>query len=436
MNPLTKSDFDINLLTEIKIEDFDNERNKNLTEVKTNVLEKEKFNDTKLTVVIRNPNFINDSYFKVSYIMYEILTEEFNFIVYRRYSDFIWLRDCLKSLFPSEIIPLLPKKKMGNRRFEQDFIKKRTEGLQKFLNEILTKEHFKATECLIDFLSMQERVSFEQKMKTVNYKTLNPLNINALSSLEGKVNIMNFENENITLNPKSYYTNISNYMKTLTFNLDKINKNLHYFKKNMALACNNLEEVEKCFVNLKDINKKVELNSYFEDIITQYNILFKNWKRVLINQSCLIKDTVHKGIKEIYNISDNFVEILYKEEGMREDYFVKKNKLLIKKENLWPIKDITKWEANQMENIDMIKIYQDKDYAFEIMCYKETELIENLKGFISYYYYNNQDTFKSFLNDIEKLFIKYLEDFVKKFQLTLSDSFDIYSTLTMNLQLE
>ena len=103
---------------------------------------------------------------------------------------------------------------------------------------------------------------------------------------------------------------------------------------------------------------------------------------------------------------------------------------------MWPIKDITKWEANQMENIDMIKIYQDKDYAFEIMCYKETELIENLKGFISYYYYNNQDTFKSFLNDIEKLFIKYLEDFVKKFQLTLSDSFDIYSTLTMNLQLE
>ena len=436
MNPLVKSDFDVNLLTEIKIEDFDKERDKNLVEVKSNKLEKGKFNDTKLTVVIRNPVLKNDSYFKISYMMYEVFTEEFNLSVNRRYSDFLWLRECLKSMFPSEIIPLLPKKKMGNRRFEDDFIKKRTVGLQKFLDEILSKEYFKATECLIDFLSLQDRAEFEKKMNTVNYKTLNAANIEGLNSLEGNVKTMNFENENIELNPKDYYTNISNYMKTLTFNLDKINKNLHYFKKNMTSAYNNLDEIEKCFSNLLNINQKVDLKSYFDDIITQYQILFKNWKRVLINQTCVVKDSVHKGIKDIYNLSDNFVEILYKEDGMRQDYLTKKNKLVLKKENLWPMKDIEKWETNQKEDIDMIKIYEDKDYAFEKMCYKETEVINNLRGYISYYFYNNQDTFKQYLTVIQKLFNDHLRDFVKKFQDTLSDSFEIYSNLTMALNLE
>ena len=436
MNPLSKSDFDINLLTEIKIEDFDNEINKYSKEEKCNKLEKGQLDNKKLTVVIRNPNFINDSFFKTSYTLYEIITEELNFIVNRRYSDFIWLRDCLKSLFPSEIIPLLPKKKMGSKRFQNEFIKKRVEGLQKFLDEILSKEHFKSTECLLDFLSISDRETFEKKMNTVNYKTLAVQNINSLNNLEGNIKVMDFENENITIKPKDYYTNVSNYMKTLSFNLDKINYNLHYFQKNMALACKNLDEVEKCFSNLQNINKKVNLNENLEKILEQYYILSKNWKRVLMNQSLLVKDTVHKGIKEIYNLSDNMIEILKKEEGIREDYFSKKKKLEQKKENLWLVKDIEKWEINQNEDTDMTKIYEDKDYAFEKMCYKENEVINNLKGFISYYSYNNQDTFKEFLKEMESWLVSFLEDFVKKFQPTLSDSFDIYSNLTMNLNLE
>ena len=204
----------------------------------------------------------------------------------------------------------------------------------------------------------------------------------------------------------------------------------------MALACKNLDEVEKCFSNLQNINKKVNLNENLEKILEQYYILSKNWKRVLMNQSLLVKDTVHKGIKEIYNLSDNMIEILKKEEGIREDYFSKKKKLEQKKENLWLVKDIEKWEINQNEDTDMTKIYEDKDYAFEKMCYKENEVINNLKGFISYYSYNNQDTFKEFLKEMESWLVSFLEDFVKKFQPTLSDSFDIYSNLTMNLNLE
>jgi len=122
MNPLIKNEIDINNLYEINMNDFEKERNGNCYEVKTNTLEKGNFNDKKLTVVIRNPQQINDSYFRISYVIYEIITEEFNFIVYRRYSDFLWLRECLKALFPTEIIPVLPKKKIGNRKCDKNSI--------------------------------------------------------------------------------------------------------------------------------------------------------------------------------------------------------------------------------------------------------------------------------------------------------------------------
>ena len=435
MNPLIKNEIDINNLYEINMNDFEKERNGNCYEVKTNTLEKGNFNDKKLTVVIRNPQQINDSYFRISYVIYEIITEEFNFIVYRRYSDFLWLRECLKALFPTEIIPVLPKKKIGNRRFELDFIHKRIKGLQRFINEILTNEKYKATEPLMDFLSIQERQLFEQKMNVVNNKSLTPSKISLLNTFEGKVNLMDFEIKN-SISVQSYYTNISDYIKSVNHYLNKIHDNLHYFQKNMALACNNLDEVEKSFLSLKNFTKKVNISHNLENIYQQYHIFFKNWKRVLINQTCLIKDIIHKNIKNVIGLGETLSEIFSKEEGIRDEYFIKKNKLLIKKDTLWLQKDITKWETNQMENIDMIDIYNNKNYAYQKMCYKETEEINKLKSFMSYYYYNNQDTFKDFLNKIENLFFSNLEEFIEKFHPTLSDSFDIYSHLSSHIRIE
>ena len=135
-------------------------------------------------------------------------------------------------------------------------------------------------------------------------------------------------------------------------------------------------------------------------------------------------------------LGETLSEIFSKEEGIRDEYFIKKNKLLIKKDTLWLQKDITKWETNQMENIDMIDIYNNKNYAYQKMCYKETEEINKLKSFMSYYYYNNQDTFKDFLNKIENLFFSNLEEFIEKFHPTLSDSFDIYSHLSSHIRIE
>ena len=117
----------LTIISEIKIENFDNILNNSIKDIDCLKLEKTNLNDLEILVNVSNPRVINNSLFSTNYVLYEISTPKFNWFVNRRYSDFIWLRECLKNLFPGDILPIFPKKKIGNRRFEQAFLNKRTE---------------------------------------------------------------------------------------------------------------------------------------------------------------------------------------------------------------------------------------------------------------------------------------------------------------------
>ena len=142
MNLIKKED-PINLINDIRPDDMENVIKKSYKEIKCQILEKSTINNVEIKSVISNPRKISDSIVKNSYLLYDITTQNFNWFVNRRYSDFVWLREVLSALFPTTLIPQLPKKKIGNRRFEEDFIEKRLKGLQFFLDEILKNETLK-----------------------------------------------------------------------------------------------------------------------------------------------------------------------------------------------------------------------------------------------------------------------------------------------------
>jgi len=166
-NPLIKVDYSQNLLP-LNQNGFEEEIKNNIIEINSIKIEKGQLNDMTIISLIQNPRVINDSYFKNKYVLYDIITQQFNWSVSRRYSDFIWLRETLQSIFPGEIIPVLPKKKIGNRRFDKDFIEKRSKGLQKFLDNVLLNEKLKSSENVLIFLSCIDRNLFEQQKKLFN----------------------------------------------------------------------------------------------------------------------------------------------------------------------------------------------------------------------------------------------------------------------------
>ena len=424
----------LTIISEIKQENFDKIKEASIKEINCLQLQKTKLNDLTVIVNISNPKQItNTSFFSKNYVLYDISTPQFNWVVNRRYSDFIWLRDCLKSFFPGDALPFLPKKKMGNRRFEQDFINKRTQGLQNFINEVINNEKYKASEVLNIFLSITDRNLFETQMKNISPKSLSRLSVQNIHNFEGKNKIIdiNINNENEII---SHFNSISNYLNGQDIFLENLQNNLSKYKKCMLQACNYLEEIENSFSKLTMMLTKVNISDKMNNVYENYEIFFKNWKRIQYNQHLIIKDVVKKFFKDVKNKCGAILENYEKVQSLQDEYLNNKNKLMAKKEMLWKQMDITKWDIAQGEILDNQKLFTDKLYAQDKMCYKETFELNIQKDLLGYYFYHTDINFKKLIKDLNVAFLSNIKEFSNQIYPSLTDGINVWSHLETNIK--
>ena len=424
----------LTVISEIKQENFDKILQKSIKEIDCIKLEKTKLNDLTVIVNVLNPKQItNKSFFSKNYVLYDISTPQFNWVVNRRYSDFIWLRDCLKYFFPGEILPILPKKKIGNRNFEEDFINKRAKGLQNFMNEIINNEKYKASEVLNIFLSVNDRSLFETQMKNISPKSLIRLSAQNIYNFEGKNKIIdiNINNENEIF---AHFNSISNYLNGQNEFLENLQRNLSNYKKCMIEACHILEEIENIFSKLTMMLTKVNISDKMNNVYDNYEIFFKNWKRIQYNQSSIIKDVVKNFFKDVKMKFCALIENYEKVQSLQEDYLNNKNKLIVKKEMLWKQMDISKWDLNQGEVLDNQRLFTDKLYAQDKMCYKDSFELKIQKDLLGYYFYHTDINFKRLIKDLNNSFFTNIKEFSNQIYPSLSDGINVWSDLETHIK--
>ena len=385
-------------------------------------LEKSLLNDKKVTITIKNPKAVETSIFKSNYIAYEVFTDVTQWQVSRRYSDFDWLRQTLKKIHPGLYCPPLPDKKLGSRRFENDFVLKRMKYLNKFLNDIVENEIFKASEIVISFLSINDRDQFEFKKKSFD-SMKSPIRIEDYYSLTGKITLL--EDDYNEMN----YTNIQNYNKLQKQLLDRMNYNLKNFLSNISSACNNLEDIQKDFEMLTELNKIVAMKEEITKTYEELTIFFKNWKRILYNQNDLINNNIRYFFKYISMEANAFNELIEDRLLKKEEYSKEKNKLNKKKEDLWIIGDINKWNITNYDNIDRYLLVKDKEYAFSKMCTSETMNLNNLHNKLNFANYTNTEQLKIIIKVDRERFINNIKIFTHDFYVTLNDSLNTWSEL-------
>ena len=427
LDPLT-------IISEIKQENFDKIKQSSIKEIDCLKLEKSKLNDLTIIVNISNPKQItNTSFFSKNYVLYEISTPQFNWVVNRRYSDFIWLRDCLKCFFPGDTLPFLPKKKIGKRNFEQDFINKRAQGLQNFMNEVINNEKFKASEVLNIFLSIVDRNLFEIQMKNISPKSLTRLSVQNIPNFDSKNKIIdiNINNENEII---SHFYSISNYLNGQDKFLENLENNLSNYKKCMLQACTILEEIENNFTKLTMMLTKVNISDKINNVYENYEIFFKNWKRIQFNQLLIIKDVTKKFFKDVKDKCGALIENYEKVQNLQDEYLNNKNKLMAKKEMLWKQMDITKWDIAQGEILDNQKLFTDKLYAQDKMCFKETFELNIQKNLLGYYFYHTDINFNKLIKNLNVAFLSNIKEFSNQIYPSLTDGINVWSHLETNIK--
>jgi sorting nexin-7/30/sorting nexin-8 len=399
-------------------------------------LEKTILNDKKVNIIIRNPIAKQSTnILKSGYIIYEVYTEETNWSVQRRYSDFDWLRNILIKFYPFKLVAPIPGKKIGTRRFDVDFIEKRMDFLQKFIDTIIQDENFKACEPMIAFLSMKERTQFESKMKELS-SYLPSKYIEDFRTFNCQVEISTEQSNdngemNDSKNPtENYYTNIKSYFKLQTNLLERLNYNLKNFYKNMKVCCKNLEDVQKDFDMINQLNEKIFMREPIKKTYEEFGIFIKNWKRILFNQNEQIKESIKNFFKFVKLEGSAFLDMINRREEIRDKYIQDSNTLRTKKEKLWIENNIKKWDIiddyNQVDNVLLIK---DKKYALSKMCTQDTLAVEKLKEQLGYANKMISNELKKFLNENSEKFMENMKDFVQKFYPSLTDGISVWTTL-------
>ena len=392
-------------------------------------------NDKEIQVKIFNPREIEGNFFNFQgkYILYDISTEKLNWLVSRRYNDFIWLRDCLIVMFPGQYVSPLPKKKIGNRRFEESFINKRMNKLQNFLNDILKNEDFKASEPMLAFLSLGDRIVFEHKMKILDPKTVLINSTDQMINIQGKINSINFNNQNYYVQFYNKFNSFYGYLGNTRKNMVIINNELKSFYDNLNNAALNLNNIYNCFNEISQNSNKLNLSSDIEINFGEYGNFFKNWSRILLNQNDVIKNNVKKFIKHFINDSEEYYDLFDRQQNFINEFNSKHKDLLIKKENLWVTKNTVNWGITNFNEIDSKRILLDKNYALSIMLPKETNVIKIMELTLGYFFDTNSNHFLKFKNLLSKNLKESIMNFSSEISVTLNEGIQIWSSMQSNI---
>ena len=389
-----------------KMEKFNAEDSKNFKEKVINCrkLEKTQLNDNKLTITVRNPKEMDGGVFGKNYVLYEVQTDPFGWVVLRRFSDFDNLRKLIAKHFPSFYVPPLPNKKMGNRRFDQDFIVKRMKFLNLFINNLVQSESFKSSEILVSFLSYEDRGKFDSKFK--EYTTQQPsAYVEEYKTLDGKVTISHDEGN------EKYFTNINKYFRLQGQILDRLNFSLKMFFNNMNQVAESLQDVQKNFEILHVLNTRVLMKQTITKSYEEMGCFFKNYRKILIKQNDMIKNHMKDFFKYINLEGKAYNELIERREDLKAKYTTENQKLTAKKEKLYSAGDITKFELGDDKGVDKDKILHDKPYAFEHMCKTDTA---NLNKIYNQLGYANKMNMRELKKMIKEYCVRYVEN-VKKF---------------------
>uniref|UniRef100_A0A182PDP5 PX domain-containing protein n=1 Tax=Anopheles epiroticus TaxID=199890 RepID=A0A182PDP5_9DIPT len=85
-------------------------------------------------------------------------------LVLRRYTDFVRLNNKLKTLYPHCNL-VLPRKKWFGDNFSSGFIDNRIQGLQTFINTILSDDAMRTCQAVRDFFCLDEPPSYSESME-------------------------------------------------------------------------------------------------------------------------------------------------------------------------------------------------------------------------------------------------------------------------------
>lgn len=340
-------------------------------------------------VYVRCYNLKGDQLNLFNFITYKLegFYDNREFLIERRYKEFILFRKFLSNNWPGIIIPPIPPKRaFGN--MEEGFIKLRKKFLQNFFNKIASAPHLATAEETRIFLDPNTK-NFLELSNEKFYKNFSQINTfydeyfyflkNFEINLQHKKAIDEFfallkktkeTLENIVL----ITTEAQNSKLEFDKEIESLYENLYELDNNYIYDINKIEKEKKIELNKDVVESGLLENMYrtkFMDIFT----CFFEWS----NMELIETDSIIDGISSIFKIKDNYEKksAVYKNEKNYLNKLI--NPFWIKKLIFSSDDELIK---QQTEKVNYLKREVDAlenllDLTYKILLYIEIPVFKN-----------------------------------------------------------
>ena len=328
-------------------------------------------NKTNVTIIVSSPKVTEGNYFSKSYVTYLVETRPLGLQVRRRFSDFMWLYDTLKSLYINCIIPPILKKSYLTG-IKDIAIQKRMRALEKCLQEIATHPLLRNCQIFYDFISIRDDKDFNSKKQAYS-KIVAPTKAEEIKTLNGEINIsINKEKELLADKIKKISENNEELMKKISKEYKILN-----------------QQIQNVILKIKDINilwddlyKRSNTNYEGEIILGVYDSLAKfmeDWAKMQQTQIDLINVKLREYFRYIKNEYHSVKDYYKIYEDKKNDYKKSYQKLMDTKEKLFEGKKVNDWGMDKEDLDNRILLFKEKELSMEKMLPDETKKVKDKK---------------------------------------------------------
>jgi len=290
--------------------------------VKCKIVEKTEISkQDKIQIKVLNPTVEKAGIFSFSYSSYLIDTSPLKLQVKRKFADFLWLYNILKSQFVNCIVPPFFKKKD-----KLDKMTQRVYFIQKFLNGIAIHPILKNSKIFYDFISIKDEKEFNKK-KNEYSKLQNPSSISKIKTLNGVLKASFTDQQEV------YFENIKSKLNSQEAIYNKLLEHYKSLLLNIIQTSQEMKEISKIWEELFCLKNQYFETECIEGVYNSHLKIIEKWSKLQTSHAALISYSIRKFyrfIKEEYNC---FKDLSLTVDNYKYNYYKKKNKINNAREN-------------------------------------------------------------------------------------------------------
>ena len=338
----------------------------------------------KIEIKVSNPTVEKAGIFSFSYSSYLIETSSLNLQVKRKFADFLWLYNILKSQFVNCIVPPFFKKKD-----KLDKISQRVYFIQRFLNGIAIHPILKNSKIFYDFISIKDDKEFNKKKNEYN-KLQSPSSISKIKTLNGEIKV------SFTDKQEEYFENIKSKLNSQEAIYNKLLGHYKSLLLNIIQTSQEMKEISKIWEELFCLKNQYFESECIEGVYNSHLKIIEKWSKLQTSHAILISYSIKKFFKFINEEYNCFKDLSLTVENYKYNYYKKKNKIINAKENFLIQIDKNENRMKEQGIAFQKKSANDKENEFINSNIKEINKLEEMKK--DYGCYLN-----SYINEYERL---------------------------------